>query len=101
MKTYEEKIYISHERLNRINKMLSACSDDDIIERSVEEVYSVTFKDGSGVTYEIVSNGESSYDRVYFTNKDGEETALDPEYELDDMSIEDNGVKYSVKIIEV
>jgi len=100
MKTYEEKVYISHEHLDEINKMLSSCSDEDVIERSVEEVYSVTFKDGSGITYEVVGNGECFYDRVYFITKDGEEIALDSEYELDDMSIEIDGVEYCVKIIE-
>ena len=111
MKKHTATAHISIEEFERINRLLAIDSleemtDQELLDQGAntyqcEEIYSVTFDDGSHITFDLCSGSINYYDNVVWTSADGkQEVTLDCEFELDDIEVEIESQVYLVHLIK-
>lgn len=105
-------VHISSEEFDRVNRLLSIDSleeltDSELMEQDAntdqnEGIFSVTFDDGSSLNYDLCSGSNNYWDDVVWTSADGRtDTTLDCAFELDDeIEFEFESETYVVKIIK-
>lgn len=110
MITHEVMVGISANEFNRINKLLSINSledmtDSELLEQGAntnvcEGVYTAYFNDGSSLNFDLCSGTHNYYDDIVWTSADGKtDITLDCGYELGDIEVEINSELYIVKIV--
>lgn len=108
---HEETIRIPAKEFDRINKLLSIESleemtDGELIEQgantdSCEGVFCVEFDNGTSLNFDLCSGGHNYWDDVVWTSADGKrDVVLDCEYELDDIEVEIDSELYIVKVVK-
>ena len=114
METYKAKVALSKADFIRINTLFEI--DDiskytnncvqykvyDIEEIHFEKLFSVSFDDGSYLTYDVCSGLYNYYDNVVWVGANGKEAVLDCEYQLDthiEYSINDNIYIIDIELI--
>ena len=109
---HEAEVYISKEEFDRVNRLLSIDSlenmtDDELIENDAntnvsEGIFYVEFDDGSSMNFDLCSGQSNYFDDVVWTDKEDKcSIFLECSYELDDIEVEINSEMYVVKIVVV
>lgn len=105
-------VHISSEEFDRVNRLLSIDSleeltDSELMEQDAntnqnEGIFSVTFDDGSSLNYDLCSGSNNYWDDVVWISADGcTDTTLDCTFELDDeIEFEFESETYVIKIIK-
>ena len=108
---YEEKVPLARSEIDRINRLLSIPSLEEMTDQELrdarantdtfEGVFYVEFADGSTLTYDLCSGSTNYFDDVVWTSPDKRtDVVLDCEYELADIEFEAMGNTYVVVIVE-
>lgn len=112
MEKHIATVHISSAEFDRINRLLSISSleeltDSQLIEQGAntnqnEGIFSVTFDDGSSLNYDLCSGSSNYWDDVVWTSADGRtDITLDCAFELDDeIEFEIESETYIIKIIK-
>ena len=107
---HEADVHISKEEFDRVNRLLSIDSledmtDDELIENGAntnicEGVFYVEFDDGSSMNFDLCSGWSNYFDDVVWTDKENKYSiTLECLYELSDIEVEIYSEMYIVKII--
>lgn len=109
--TYIETVRIKRETFNRINRLLAIenmenMTDEELYKAGADTdtffgVFSITFKNGAILNYDLCSGTSNYYDNVVWTSADGtHEVILECEFVLDNIEVEIDGDTYIVKLEE-
>ena len=111
MNKHEETMHISQKEFDRINRLLSIKSLEEMTDdqlkslgaypNSCEGLFYVEFDDGSSLNYDLCSGSHNYFDDVTWTSADGSMDAfLDCTYSLEDFEFKIENELYIVKIIK-
>lgn len=109
--TYTETVRIERETFKRVNRLLAIenmenMTDEELYKAGADTdtcfgVFSVTFKNGATLNYDLCSGTSNYFDDVVLTSADGtHDVILECEFELDNIEVEIDGDTYIV-ILEV
>lgn len=109
---HEETIYIPTSEFNRINRLLTIESleemtDNELLEQGAntdycEGIFHVEFNNGASLNFDLCSGQHNYWDDVVWTSADGKvDVVLDCVYELDDIEVEIENELYIVKVIKI
>lgn len=110
MKRFEESVMISPDEYDRINRLLSIQSledmtDDELLKAGAnthvnEGIFFVKFADGSSLNFDLCSGTTNYWDDVVWTSADGKrDVTFECEYELGDIEFEEDGALYIVRVV--
>ena len=108
---HEEKVYISASEFDRINRLLSIESleemtDSELLEQGAntdynEGIFYVKFDNGASMNFDLCSGQHNYWDDVVWTSADGtSDIVLDCEYSFGDIEVEIENELYIVKVIK-
>lgn len=111
MKEHTATVHILTEEFERINRLLDIDSMEEMTDQELldlgaekyecETIYSVTFDDGSHLSFDLCSGSVNYYGDVIWTSADGkQEITLEPEFKLGDMEVDIESQVYLVHLIK-
>ena len=107
---HEAEVYISKEEFDRVNRLLSINSledmtDEELIKNSAntnvcEGIFDAKFDDGSSINFDLCSGQSNYFDDVVWTDKEcNHSITFECTYEIGDIEVEINSEMYIVKIV--
>lgn len=109
MGKHTETVQIPAQEVSRVNRLLAIVSleeltDSELIEQGAntnqnEEIFCVTFDDGSSLSFYLCSGLCNYWDDVVWTSADeNRDVTLECAFELDDIEFEIDAEEYCVKV---
>ena len=110
MVKHEAEVHISKEKFDRVNRLLSIDSLEDMTDEELikngantnvsEGIFYVEFDDGSSMNFDLCSGQSNYFDDVVWTDaEDKQDIFLECLYELGDIEVKIFNELYIVKII--
>lgn len=104
-------VHISSDEINRINRLLSINSMEDMSDNELimlgantnhnEGIFRVSFDDGSSLNFDLCSGIYNYWDDVVWTSADGNmDVTLECEFEISNIEFDIDGETYVVEIIK-
>lgn len=108
---HEATIHIPASEFNRINRLLSIESledmtDNELLEQGAntdccEGIFHVEFDNGASLNFDLCSGQHNYWDDVVWTSSDSQrDIVLDCDYELGDIEVEINSELYIVHVVK-